>query len=722
MSKQFEPLEMRHLMAAYVLPDYGAVPSQSLSLTSAAPIAASVTRASLLDRVEGIVRGIARYQDKNTGAIIDPFARREVQYSTPYFAYAASTLIADGRAPELLNPAIKAFDRASTCYANGRTCIPDEHGEFYLFPLAMAYKTLSRHVSAAKASTWLTRLKTPLNQVISGYDWNWRTYAMKGAWALYGVGAISRSTAVTFIEDSWKQSQSQRLTSNALRLYQDKTSTPDTMAYDYASRANMMFLLTAGYDGASAMAMKSTLLVGAKSGLYLLDPTGQAPSSGRSSNHVWNDIVAAVTFERAARIYAADGDVATAGQYQRAASLAVTSADRWGRRDGLYQVTKNRVDPAARRGYADYSFLTNYNGYMMLHLCELATERRQVFPQTPTPAEAGGYALKTCDDFDLAVATAGGTQVQATTEGQAAVNYSQFWAQLGITRISQAGWDSRLGAIAGEDASTGVAASLAPVLYEGGHWKRLSELPTRYAATFTPTFVSSQLTRVEIVYAPRAGQTGPTFTQSLEVTPDGILMSVVSTAKNIAVTLPIMVNDGAALQTSVGSTIASTAYVSRKGAGDSLNYILLDSRSTLIDLGYVVHGATGDLAPLLARRRGATGMSVFIYPRTASDPTADVVQQTLRRRGMTTTTSALASVIGTTYTGRYSAGGFGQKVDVNRDGVVDLVFGEATSYTVQLDSLGRATSVQTAVATTVTTAAGRSLQTLPFQTIRLIRT
>lgn len=115
------------------------------------------------------------------------------------------------------------------------------------------------------------------------------------------------------IEDSRKQSQAERLMSNDLNLYQDRTSTPDTIPYDYASRANLMYLLTAGYNGASAGQMKAILMAGAKSGLYLLDPTGQSPSNGRSSNHVWNDIVAAVTFERAARVLAADGVVAGAG-------------------------------------------------------------------------------------------------------------------------------------------------------------------------------------------------------------------------------------------------------------------------------------------------------------------------------------------------------------------------------------------------------------------------
>lgn len=174
-----EPLEPRRLMAGYVLPDPSVVPDALLSLTAREPVVANVSRDSLLDRVERIVRATARYQDAD-GAIIDPFAGREVQYSTPYFAYAVATLIAQGRATDLLESAVRAFDHASFCYGQGRTCIPDEHGEFYLFPLAQAYKTLSRHVSAPQATTWLNRLTKPFSKVLSGFDWNWRTYAMKG--------------------------------------------------------------------------------------------------------------------------------------------------------------------------------------------------------------------------------------------------------------------------------------------------------------------------------------------------------------------------------------------------------------------------------------------------------------------------------------------------------------------------------------------------------------
>jgi len=53
-----------------------------------------------LDVIEGECRFTTRLQN-SAGAIIDPFIHREHQYATPYFAYAAGTLVDAGRAKDL---------------------------------------------------------------------------------------------------------------------------------------------------------------------------------------------------------------------------------------------------------------------------------------------------------------------------------------------------------------------------------------------------------------------------------------------------------------------------------------------------------------------------------------------------------------------------------------------------------------------------------------------
>jgi hypothetical protein len=70
--------------------------------------------------------------------------------------------------------------------------------------------------------------------------------------------------------------------------------------------------------------------------------------------------------------------------------------------------------------------------------------------------------------------------------------------------------------------------------------------------------------------------------------------------------------------------------------------------------------------------------------------------------------------------GRHSAGGFGESVDVNQDGLADLIFGEPTRFTLQIDATGRVMRVQTGIDTTVIMAR-RTVTTSAFQTTTLIR-
>lgn len=682
-----ESLEGRRLYASVQPGPVTALPDNLLTVASQAVESTGVTRDGILDRLESTVRGVARYQDRS-GAIIDPVEKREFQYSTPYFAYAASVLIANGRGEDLLGPAAAAMNRATDSYGQGRTAIPDQHGEFYLFPMAEAYKTLAPLVRNSAARTWMARMQTPLSETLEGIDWNWKTYAMKGVWSLHGIGAISRTAATDFIETAWVDKQRGRFEANSLSMYEDNTSGPDTIAYDYAARANLMLLVLDGYDGPSAEPIRKAVMDGNNAGLYLLDPTGQVSNTGRSANHVWNDVVAAVGFERQARVLANQGFTVTATKFHRAAGLSVLSTDRWKRRDGLYQITKNREEPAEQRGYADYSALTNYNGYMMLHLAELVQEWRPRLAESATPAETGGYALQTDDNFATAVAAAGGVQVNAALRGEKSINFDQFWTQLGVTRVSEQNWDSRLGNLSGQDPLTKAAFSLAPAIFVDGEWRRMAEAADTYTATFIAETVTAEMTRVTLRYTPNTS-TLPKLVQTLTITRDGVLMTISTTGSSVGATLPLLMDDGAPLATTISQTSASTGYTA---TGDTLNYLLLDKGATITNVDDVIQGATGDYAPLLASRTGVSSMSVFVYTARAGEIDGEALQRTMKANRYDVS-SALGTVTGTRYVGATTAGGFGTTADLNRDGVADARFDRPVEW-VMLVNQGRATFVQ----------------------------
>ena len=97
----------------------------------------AIPKDAYLDAIEGVCRYSILHQDAE-GAIIDPFLKREHQYATPYFAHAAATLIHAGRARDLLPYGVKAMDHATKCFDGGNSAIPDQHGKFFIAPLAGA--------------------------------------------------------------------------------------------------------------------------------------------------------------------------------------------------------------------------------------------------------------------------------------------------------------------------------------------------------------------------------------------------------------------------------------------------------------------------------------------------------------------------------------------------------------------------------------------------------
>ncbi|MDB5285247.1 MAG: hypothetical protein JWR05_196 [Mucilaginibacter sp.] len=196
------------------------LPNIQYHLTARPWHALNVSRDTYLSKVEGIVRAIAKFQN-SSGAIIDPYANREVQYSTPYFANAVGTLLSAGRAKDLLSAGVSAMNHATADVAAGSSSIPDNHGEFCLAALASAIPLYTPYVSAPQLQTWKTRMAKPIAAVILGNPHNWRTYAMKGEWLRAKNGYVNKATAVSWIENSWVTTQRSRLTNNSWNFYHD---------------------------------------------------------------------------------------------------------------------------------------------------------------------------------------------------------------------------------------------------------------------------------------------------------------------------------------------------------------------------------------------------------------------------------------------------------------------------------------------------------------------
>ncbi len=579
------------LPAALVAADQGlpqAAPEVRFHLAARPWTPFADSREQLLDRLEGIVRAIATLQrydaakpaDANNGAIRDPYNHAEVQYATPYFAFAAATLLAQDRAPELLTPAIRAMDRCTLDISDGKAT--DNHGEFFVAPMMKAYRLFvllqPRHPSeltAEKLQLWRERLSLPRGRFMNlGVKQNWRTYASKGEWLRQQDGFIADGTA--WIEGNWtrasegsqrdrfRRAEEKQGRTPPLFLYHDDTGSPETFAYNGGAAGNLLDLLEHGYDGASAAEMRELIHRNLSVCLLLMGGSGEAPAGGRTGDHVWNDVVYANDYEMMAEAAWREGDAFRAGQFRRAARLAFRSAWRFQQEPGWMSVTKNLFHPSLKTRYANYSALTNYNGYVEIHTAEAFFNRRSEIPEQPTPAEIGGYALTLPESYANSFLNAGGLQLQLCTRGQTDNYAGVQWSTLGIVRFSRPGWDSRLGP--GDGAATSKfenGVSFAPIFLETGAWTRVCQQPARYAATFVPEFVHPLLVRGTCAFAPRPGQTGPVFTMKIALTPDGALIDTVRSAGDgpFGVIWPLLEFDGRTLLArETTARLATTAY------------------------------------------------------------------------------------------------------------------------------------------------------------------
>jgi len=655
-----------------------------------------IPRDSYLDAVEGLCRFAARQQDER-GAIVDPYLRREHQYSTPYFAAAVGVLLQSGRGDQLREAGVQAMEHSTACLAGGWQSIPDAHGEFFLAPLTAALPMYRPHVDAAIYGRWGKRLKVPVGRIMRdqhGRINNWRTYAIKGEWLRYREGLVSRASAVKLFEDAWlNRSQRERIIGDRWNMYQDWSSDPQSHAVEAVGRGNLLGLIASGYDGPHRDELRNAVERGTRASLFFQDPSGQCPPNGRTDNHVFNDVLYQLAFETMAERAWERGDEQWAGRYRSAALLSFASIDRWRRNDGdwngSYFVTKNRLDPADRVGYQPASQYMNYNGAVMFHLAEAYKARHSKIRQQPAPTELGGYALAADPRFGSCVANAGGMQMLANLRGDVVPKYGTYWTPLGVVRFGRTGWDSRLGPSDGcRDRESGRAVSFAPTWRESRGWVRLAEKPEHYRGTFSVEFAHPLLVRCRILYHTITGSGGPSFYHDFILTPDGVLATLRCTEpRPFGLTLPVITNDGHPTQVAQQSRLISVA---GPNGSDSQNFVCVNDDATLSQ-AEVQLSSYGWLRPVRLTSSDPN-LRVFVYPRSNSDPAADKV-----RDGFKITRSGFATILGrvegTLYVGRTSAGGLGDSIDLDGDSTTDVIFDGHCGFLLQLDA-GRILAVE----------------------------
>lgn len=449
------------LPAAEPFPLAATVEATRPRLAATAVTPTGLTREEYLEVIRGIVNHFRHFQT-NDGRLLDPFVHREVQYSTPCFAWAATALVVSGRQPDLLEPASRALEAALRQLAEGTAA--DGHGDFFTFPAMLAYEHLRERVDQAPRHRWeqLLRALEPARAYrdVPGRRevHNWNIVALAGEFLRHQAGF----TDLAFVETSLAR---QRQYFTPTGQYRDPNG---PLAYDHFPRHFLAAMLERGYAGEHAAALAEWLGRAAWTSLLIQSPRGELPTGGRSAQHQWNEAQQCVTYELWAAHCQREGDPTAARAGKRAARLALESIRRWTRPSGELWIVKNRFDPALRHGFEGYSFHSQYN---LLAASMLATAwlcADDTIPEGAAPADVGGFVVE-LPEFHKVIANAGGFYLEIDTAADPKYNST------GLIRLHRRGVDSLVGPT---DSSPIAVAPLAVGVAwpEDDHWQPLAGL------------------------------------------------------------------------------------------------------------------------------------------------------------------------------------------------------------------------------------------------------
>lgn len=114
---------------------------------------------------------------------------------------------------------------------------------------------------------------------------------------------------------------------------------------------------------------------------------------------------------------------------------------------------------------------------------------------------------------------------------------------------------------------------------------------------------------------------------------------------------------------------------------DQQNFISLDATPTFDTTTAARRTAYGDQLPIRVANAD-NPITTFVYPRTATDPAAELVRTSFVRNG-TNFTSVLGRVTNNLYIGRWSAGGEGNGIDLDVDATNDVSFSASCGFVLQ---------------------------------------
>jgi len=188
----------------------------------------------------------------------------------------------------------------------------------------------------------------------------------------------------------------------------------EPIVYDIVTRLQLATALHYGFDGEGRERLTEELIKSADKTLYMQSVTGEIPFGGRSNQFLHNETVYATLCEFYASFFKKRGDMKKAGQFKRAARIAVESILPWLEAKPIRHI-KNSYPTDSMYGCEGYAY---YDKYMVtagswLYLAYSMAD--DTIPEVPCPVENENYICETAPHFHLTMLKYGDYFVQMDT-------------------------------------------------------------------------------------------------------------------------------------------------------------------------------------------------------------------------------------------------------------------------------------------------------------------
>jgi len=249
-------------------------------------------RNDYLEIIEKQVRAMLKYQDDN-GRIIDPVENKEKYYSTPCFAHSIAVLLTSGhikKTDPLLESGTKALTAALSDMVHTR--VNGNHGDFYTWPVMLAYENFKPFVGKELVDSWNKSLKSlDISKLYAFYN---KKKAMN--WILVHTSGEFLRAKNNFTSEKYMEEMLGYQLSNftELGMYNEGGN---PFPYDLFARHYLAGVLQLGYKGKHKQVLKDNLWKGAWTSMLIQSPFGELPTGYRSSHHIWNEAEQCVLFE-----------------------------------------------------------------------------------------------------------------------------------------------------------------------------------------------------------------------------------------------------------------------------------------------------------------------------------------------------------------------------------------------------------------------------------------